>query len=846
MKRAGLFLWLAFLAIIVQAQNITGQIFDSQTGDSIPFAALRYRGHKISMASNYAGRFSIERHVGWKLTFSSVGYKSESVEITENTPSHLTIRLRPDAHELNEVTVKSKRHRYRRKDNPAVELMRRVIAAKKRTDLGNHPYYEYYNYQKLTLAINDIMPSDLTSSFGVKNQWLVNQVEPCKYNNKLILPVSVDETVTQKIYRKSPHSEKDIIVGQKTQGVNQIIQTGDVLNVVMRDAFTDVDIYEDQVRLLRHYFTSPIGKDAISFYRYYIVDTLQVGSDSCIHLTFIPNNQQDLGFRGDLYVLKDTTLHVKRCNMTLPKSSDVNFVENLWVEQEYTQLDNGEWVLTTDDMIVELSLSKRLQKAIAIRTTRKSDYAFTPIDKKLFRGKAPLRVQPDAAMRKDDFWDKYRSVDLTRSERRMSGFIDSMKERPWYKAALTLFKISVENFVETGSDKHPSKVDIGPINTVVTRNFIDGWRTRLSAQTTANLNPHLFFKGYYARGWGSKKNYYKGTFVYSLNRKNYTYEEFPRRNITLESTYDVMSPSDKFLLTDKDNVFTSFHWTTVDKMMFYNRQTIQFEYETDYNFAFTTSLKMEENEAAGNMTALGYDFTKMNPEGSDVPFGEIKKFRTTEFTAKLRYAPGEKYMNTKQRRVKVNQDAPIFVLSHTTGIKDFLGGDYNYNYTEATAYYRLWLNSWGKMELYLRGGIQWNKVPFLLLIMPEANLSYISAPGTFNMVNNMEFLSDRYASFQMDWDLKGKIFNRVPLLRKLKWREYVGYKVMWGTLTSKNGQYLPNGSYVLDSKKPYMEWAVGIHNIFKIFRVEYVHRMNYTDLPTAKKHGVRFFFNFTF
>jgi hypothetical protein len=389
-------------------------------------------------------------------------------------------------------------------------------------------------------------------------------------------------------------------------------------------------------------------------------------------------------------------------------------------------------------------------------------------------------------------------------------------------------------------------VDIGPINTLVTRNFIDGWRTRLSAQTTGNLNHHLFFKGYYARGWGSKKNYYKGTFVYSFNRKNYTFDEFPRRSLTLESTYDVMSPSDKFLITDKDNVFTSFHWTTVDKMMFYNRQTIQFDYETDYNFAFTASLKAEENEAAGNMKALGYDFTKMNPADAAIPYPEINKFRTTEFTAKIRYAPGEKYMNTKQRRVKVNQDAPIFILSHTVGMKNFLGGDYNYNYTEATAYYRLWLNSWGKMELNLRAGIQWNQVPFVLLIMPEANLSFVSAPGTFSMVNNMEFLSDRYASFQMAWDMKGKIFNRVPLLRKLKLREYVGYKMMWGTLTDKNSLYLPDESYALDYKKPYMEWAVGVHNIFKILRVEYVHRMNYTDLPTAKKHGIRFFFNFTF
>ena len=840
-----LFLLLALLATVsVCAQNITGQIIDDETGDSIPFAALRYRGHKISMASNYAGRFSIERHDGWKITCSAVGYKNFTVEVNASTPQHLVIRMRPDAQQLSEVTVKSKRRRYKRRDNPAVELMRRVIAAKKRTDIANHPYYEYYNYQKLTLAVNDIQPSELTGKFYSKNQWLVNQVEPCKYNNKLILPVSVDETVTRKIYRKSPQSKKDIIVGQKTEGVNQVIQTGEMLNVVMRDAFTDVDIYDDQVRLLRHFFTSPIGKDAIAFYRYYIVDTVQVDRDSCYHLSFIPNNQQDLGFRGDLWVLKDTTLHVKKCQMTLPKSSDVNFVENLWVDQEYTQLDNGEWVLSTDDMIVELSLMDILTKAIAIRTTRKTDYSFEPLQDKLFRGKAPLITDPDAGLRKNDFWDKYRTVELTRSEKQMSKFIDSMKERPWYRLGLTAFKICVENFVETGSEEHPSKVDIGPINTIVSRNFIDGWRTRLSAQTTANLNPHLFFKGYYARGWDSRKNYYKGTLVYSLNRKNYTYEEFPRRNLTLESTYDVMSPSDKFKTTDKDNVFTSFHWTKVDKMMFYNRQTVQFEYETDYNFSLSGAIKTEKNEAAGNLYALGYK-SVIDENGENI-WQPIMNFRTTELTGKLRYAPGEKYMNTKQRRVLVNQDAPVFTLSHTVGLKNVLGGDYDYNYTEATAYYRLWLNSWGKMEIFARGGVQWNRVPFLLLIMPEANLSYLSQPGTFSMVNDMEFLSDRFASLHMDWDLKGKLFNRVPLLRKLKLREYVGYRLMWGTLTDKNNRGLLPTSFALDSDRPYMEWAVGVHNIFKVLRVEYVHRMNYIGLPQAKRHGVRFYFNFTF
>ena len=309
------------LAPTASAQTITGQIFDAITGDSIPFAALRYRGHKISMASNYAGKYSIERHNGWKLTFSAIGYENESIDIDEDTPAYINISLMPKSNLLTEVTVKGKRHRYRRKENPAVELMRRVISAKKRTNLDNNPYYEYLNYQKITLALNDIKPAEIEGSFGKKNKWLVDQVEPCVYNNKLILPVSLDETVTRHIYRRSPQSQKDIIVGQRSQGINQVIQTGELVNVVMRDAFTDVDIYDDNIRLLRHYFTSPIGRDAIAFYRYYIIDTVKVDRDSCYHLEFLPNNQQDLGFRGELYILKDTTLHVKRCNMTLPKSS---------------------------------------------------------------------------------------------------------------------------------------------------------------------------------------------------------------------------------------------------------------------------------------------------------------------------------------------------------------------------------------------------------------------------------------------------------------------------------------------------------------------------------------------
>lgn len=848
------------LATSISAQ-IQGVITDAETGDTLLYPSASYKGHHVAVSGNAMGEYSIARHNGWQLTFSAVGYKSKTVNISAKTPSILNVKLRPDTKQLNEVVVKSKRGRYSRKNNPAVELMKRVIAAKKRTDLQNHDYLQYTKYQKLTCAINDITQADMDSGFISKHRWLIDQVETSPYNGKLILPISVDETVTQHIYRKNPKSEKNIIQGQSSTGVNQLIQTGDILTVAMKDVFSDIDIYDDQIRLLQYPFTSPIGKDAIAFYRFYIEDTVYVDHDLCYHLQFIPNNQQDFGFRGELYILADSTLHVKRCNLTIPKRSDVNFVENLQVRQEFRKLPNGEWALSVDDMIVEMKVTKLLAKVMVARTTRLDDYAFDELPKQLFKGKTKERREANALMRDEAFWNKYRSVELTKSESSMDAFIHRMEQVKGFKYIIFAAKALIENFVETGDRNRPSKVDIGPVNTFITKNFIDGFRTRISAQTTANLNKHWFFSGYAARGWRSKKNYYKGEVTYSFNKKEYLPREFPKRTLTFTSTYDVTSPSDKFVHTDKDNVFTAFKWATVDKMMFYNRQQLLFEYEYEWGFKTMLGLKTEENEAAGrlffNNLSSGVDF--VFPD--NVAAGDLLhngKMRTTELRLELTLAPGRTYINTKQRRMPINLDAPVFKIGHTIGLNKFLGGDYKYNYTEASIYKRFWMKSWGKIDTHVKAGAQWNRVPFPLLIMPAANLSYIVEDETFNLINNMEFLNDRFASLDVSWDMNGKIFNRIPLLKKLKWREYFGVKCLWGKLTDKNNPTLPQnagnatlmqfpeGCYVMDPKRPYVELIAGIHNIFKILHVEYVHRCNYNDLPTSNRNGVRFMMRMTF
>ncbi len=802
---------------------------DAQTGDSLPSVSVVYKGHNVTAISGINGHYTIDRHEGWNLTFSAIGYKPRIVAVNSKTKQRLNIQLKPDNHQLAEVKVKAKRQRYSRKDNPAVELMKRVIAAKKQTNLKNHDFYQYNRYQKLTLAANDLTPQQLEQKPYSTTPWLLDMVEPCAYNGKLILPINVEETVSQQVYRRDPHTERTIIRGQQTTGVSDLIETGDILNVVLRDVFTDVNLYDDQIRLLQYPFTSPIGKDAIAFYRFYIEDTVKVGRDSCYHLQFMPNNQQDFGFRGDLYILKDSTLHVRRAELSIPKRSDVNFVENLKVQQEYEQLDNGEWVLTVDDMITELQFAKFIQKAIVIRTTRLSDYAFDPLPKSLFKGKRQEVREADAQMRGEDFWNQYRQVELTKSESSMDAFMKNVQNIKGFKYIIFGAKALIENFVETGS---PSKVDLGPMNTIVTRNFIDGWRVRASAQSTANLNKHLFFKGYYAHGFDSKKNYYDAEVIYSFNKKEYLPREFPKRTLSFQSTYDIMSPSDRFLPTDKDNMFVAFKWATVDKMMFYNRQKLDFDYEFEGGLKLSASVKAEENEAVGAMD-----------------FGRL---RTTELHAGIRFAPGETYINTKQRRLTVNLDAPVFTVGHTWGVKGFLGGDYNYHYTEVGIYKRFWMKSWGKIDCYLQGGALWNQVPYPLLLYPAANLSYIMEDGTFNLINNMEFLNDRYASLMVSWDMNGKLLNRIPLIRGLKWREFFGFNMLWGTLTDRNNPAtssmmpFPVGSYIMDKEKPYCEAVIGVHNIFKLLHVEYVRRLTYLELPTSQKDGVRFMFRMTF
>lgn len=850
--------------------QIHGTVVDSETGDPIPYLNIYYDGKGMGTITDMEGRYSIEYHSGWnELTFSMVGYTTQVIKVSAQT-RELNIKMRSDLM-LEEVIVKPKKEKYSRKNNPAVELMKKVIASKKKTNLEQNDFYRYNKYQKITLAVNNITADSLRESWLFKKYpFFRDQVEVCDVTNKNILPLSIDETVSEKVYRKEPHSEKTYIRGINSGGVNELFSTGDMLTTVLKDVFQDIDIYQDRFRFLQYPFDSPVSEAGINFYKFYIMDTVYVDKEKCFHLSFVPNNPQDFGFTGHLYILADSTYRVKESQLNLPKKTDINFVDNMIIDQKFGELPTGEWVLLEDDMLCELSYLKKVLGSYQVRrTTRYFDFSFDPIPESMFKRKEKEIKDVNAMMRNEMYWSQYRQEELTKSETRMGSFVDDLTKIKGFKYIIFVLKALIENFVETSTPD--SKVDIGPINTIISSNYIDGLRLRGSLQTTAKLHPHLFLKGYYAYGFKDQKSKYMGEVEYSFNKKEYLPREYPKNSLTLTYQYDNMLPSDKFISTDKDNVFTALKVCSVDQYNYERKATLKYEREREFGLKTTAMFRHANYEPCGELfyrtmageSALQSALDRQELAGQKwvkSPFN-THDITVTEMSFGLRYAPGETFVNTKQRRLPVNPDAPEFTLQHTLALKGVLGGDYTYNMTEASAYKRFWLSSWGNIDVYLKGGIQWNKVPFPLLIMPAANLSYIIQDETFNLINNMEFLNDRYASLDVSWNMQGKLFNRIPLLKKLKWREFIGVKCLWGTLTDKNnpfleqnrydntlmmfpGHYDMNGVYqyssnVMDPKKPYVEITAGIHNIFKLLHVEYVRRLNYNELPTANKWGVR-------
>lgn len=845
---------------VLSAQSITsasGIVKDSVTGEPLSYVSVLFENSTIGTMTDDNGRFSLQNDQGLStLVVSSLGYDNKFVHLKAGKKNDgLDILIRPTSFEIAEVVVKPKKEKYSRKDNPAVELIKQVIAHKNDNRIEAKDEYQTEVYEKLTMSLDDFNPNLDKNKFLKKFKFIKNYLDTSEFNGKPILTLSVRETLSDIYYRKHPKAEKTITKAKRQQGIDQTLDDGGGITSNLEEIFQGVNIFDNNINILLNRFVSPLSSTlATTYYKYYIMDTVMVSGDKCIDLAFVPVNSQSYGFTGRLYITLDGDYAVKKFVLNTPANINLNWVDKLRIEQEFKRMPDSTWVLSNENTYINFYIVKGAQQLYAhqLRNFDKYNFDIQNADS-IFGLLGPTHILPEATAQTDTFWINNRHIPLKEKENALDDLLAQLRKVPAFNVIIKTAEILISGYIPTTADKSKSKFDFGPMNTTFSANHLEGFRMRVGGMTTANLNPHWFGSGYLAYGVNDRKFKYNLKLTYSVNKKAYHEGESPVNNLSFIQEYDLYTPGQDFLFTSKDNVFVAWKVGEPVTNMQYIRKTM-FQYDKEWlnGLTFNTWVRNENNEAAGT---LHYD--RYNADGS---LTNVKSFTISELGAQLRFAPGERAYNGRSGRgsaFNLSKDAPVFRLSHQLGLKNVLGSDYTYNHTELSAEKRIWLSSFGHIDALVKGGKVWSRVPFPLLIFPNTNQSVTIQPEAFNMMRAMEFISDQYVAFYFTYYLKGWILNRIPGVKWLRLREVISFSGFYGNLTDKNNPLittpghtdglfrLPEGTTPI-GHTPYLEASVGLENIFKILRIDYYRRLTYLDQPNIKKGGVRIALRFTF
>lgn len=841
-----------FLSHAQSFTSASGIVKDSITGEPLPFVSVYFDGSTIGAMTDDNGTFTLQNNQGYtKLAAASLGYDTKFIDLKPGKKNdNLEVLLKPTAFEISEVVVKPKREKYTRKDNPAVELIKKVIAHKNDNRIEAKPEYQTEVYEKLSLSLDNFNPNLDKNKFLKKFKFIKNYLDTSEFNGKPILTVSVRENLSDFYYRKSPKAEKTIVRAKRMQGIDKTLDDGGGITSNLEEIFKSINIFDNNIPILLNRFVSPLSSTlATTYYHYYIMDTLDVGGDKCVDLAFVPANSESYGFTGRLYITLDGNYAVKKVLLNTPANINLNWVDKLRIEQEFKQMPDSTWVLDQENTFVNFYVVKGTQQLYAHQLRNYDNYNFNVQNAdSVFGLLGALHVLPEATAQPDTFWTHNRPIPLKEKEDALKDLLGQLRKVPAFNAIIKTAEILITGYIPTANDKKVTKFDFGPMNTTFSANHLEGFRMRVGGMTTANLNPYWFASGYLAYGTNDRKIKYNLKLTHSFTKKEYHEGENPVNNLSFIQEYDVYTPGQDFLFTSKDNIFVA--WKVgepVTKMQYIHKSVLQYEKEWLNGLTWKSWIMNQNNEAAGTL-----QYIKRDESGN---LYHIKDFTTSEIGTQLRFAPGERAYNGRSGKESVfnlSKDAPVFKLSHQLGIKGVLGGDYNYNHTEISAEKRIWLSSFGHIDAQVKAGKVWDKVPFPLLILPNTNQSITIQPEAFHMMNALEFVTDQYVSFNATYYLKGWILNRIPGIKWLRLREVLSFNMIYGGLTDKNNPTLTPGLFLLPDgtqplgSTPYMECSVGLENIFKILRIDYYRRLTYLDHPDIKKGGIRIALRFTF
>lgn len=839
-------LLLLMISFPVRAQyTVSGIVTDSVTHEPISFVNVHLKGSNSGVRTNSEGLFVLKvTDKVINLVVSSVGYKTFSAKVDLGKQTRFLISLMPANISLKEVVIKPKREHYKKKDNPAVAFVRKLMEHRDDNAPDNHDYWSRNRYEKILFALNNFNQEKQKKWIYRKFPFLMNYVDTSAVTGKPILPMSMRECLATDFYRKNPKSRKELVNARKHSGVDEIFsQQG--MQTMVDEVFRDVDIYEDNITIFTNKFVSPLSHMGVSFYKYYLLDTLQIDNVKCADLAFVPFNSESFGFTGQIYVALDSTYFVKKLVLNFPKKINLNFVDYMVLNQTFGRAVDGTRQLEREDMIVEFKLSPKSDGIYARREVMYSDYSYvSPENMTVFKQSGAVVEGIEALTRSEDYWTANRPPTPGMKTNSVEDLMTQLRSYPIFYWTEKALQVMFTGYVPSSKEK--PKLYFGLLNTLVSHNELEGTRFRFGGMTTAWLNRHWFFKGYLAYGNGDKRLKGSGEVEYSFTPKKEYANEFPIHSLKFNYRSDINQYGQNYLYTSFDNVFLMWKRQSDDRIGYMKKAELTWtnEYASGFSFKMTA-----RNNALETSKLIPFNRLESLTDTIGVPVNYV---RTSEGEITLRYAPHEKFYQTQWNRFPVNIDYPIFTLTHTFAFKNTLGSKYTYNHSEFGVQKRFWFSAFGYTDVILKAGKVWNKVPFPLLIFPNANLSYTIQPESYSLINAMEFINDEYASWDVTYYMNGWLLNRIPLLKKLKWREVLSTRGFYGRLSDKNNPFMtsglfkfPAGSSIMGNE-PYVEVGAGVENIFKILRLDYVWRLTYRNMDNINRSGVRVSIHMTF
>lgn len=820
-------LFLFVTAHILGQTKVGGKVVDD-FGDPIAFANVLFKNSKEGVITDENGNFYFESKENYTaLLVSFVGYQTKEIKLKPGLNKNLKIELVYGT-ELKEVIVYT--GKTSKKNNPALDILRKIWERRRKNGLKMFHQYEYEKYEKVEFDLNTIDSAFMKSKAFKGLEFVFEQIDTSHISGKTFLPIFINETLSEVYGDNVSKKTKEITKANKNSGLG----SGDGVNTFIKDLYADYDIYDNYLKFFDKDFVSPLSRTGINVYNYVLNDSMFIDHKWCYNIVYYPRRKNELTFKGDFWV-NDSTYAIKKINLEASKSANINWVKEIYIEQEYEVLNDSVFLLKRDYMMSDFSFSKKEESkgVYGKRTTLARNHQFDQKKEDKFYKEAVNFYDNAVFNRSNSYWEANRFEALNKNEAGIYTMLDTLKSVPRFKRIYNAATILGSGYIEIPK----WKMDFGPIFSTFGYNDVEGQRLRFGGRTYFGSNDTWRIQGYTAYGFKDNKFKYGLSGKWMVDKKNRIILSAGNRRdveqigVSLTTSNDVLGrsfASSSFFSSGTNNKLTSVNLTTLGV-----------EIEPAKNLLFQTNLSYRTLVAASSQFSLDYytDASQTTTK-SDVKQSEINMV--------AEYTPNRRTVGYGVERLEVDTNYARLFLSYSQGLKGVLNSDFDYQ--KVQFYYRqpVLIGGFGRLFSTLEIGKTFGQVPLGLMSVIPGNQSYFIIDNTYNLLNYYDFVSDQYASLHFEHHFNGRLFSRVPMLRKLNWREIIGLKTVYGSISDANRTINASGLIYRAPEEVYWEGHAGIGNIFKVLRIDFAWRGNYLSIPEANKFTIKASFGFYF